>query len=104
MGPTTSVHAFVTSELVDGCALLYFEGNEEAAAKKECYSSDFAVSRSWGIYYTCSVADLASFFLYTCGQYNGLLLGKKKQPQNPTPASFQSYFLEDELPFQVLLC
>lgn len=48
MGSSTSVHAFVTSELVDGCALPHFEGNAEERAKEGCNSSDLAVSRPWG--------------------------------------------------------
>jgi len=48
MGPTTGVRAFATCELVDGVALPHFEGNEEAASKEGCNSSDFVVSRPWG--------------------------------------------------------
>ena len=66
------------------CALPHFEGNEEEIATEERNSSDFAVSRPWGVCYTCLVADRASFFLYTCGQYNGLLLKKKPKPKKPT--------------------
>lgn len=66
---------FVTSKLVDGCALPHFEGNGEAAAQEEWDSSDFAVSRPWGYVIPVGWLILLLLFLYTCGEYHELLLG-----------------------------
>lgn len=83
--------AFVTSELVDGCALPHFEGNGEAAAREECDSSDFAVSRPWGYIIPVWWESCFHFPLYL----------QRVSWVTVAGGCIISIFLEDELP---LIC